>query len=262
MDSSDVLGSLAQTTTNFAISAVMLAVLTAIFLQALYELGLRAGLQRQWVSNWIKGRLLLIDTSLKDDPWSSLRAALLLDRLFFKKDPDQKNVHTEVGKLLAWLEGQGREKSLYSLSYQQLCGQIASLVHGEINGSADDELIGVFALEPKKGMYSKQAPGKEEKSPPMRKTRESKAARRERLLFLAEKGIDELQIYLGRLWRMAGYIFNLLFSFGLALFLWLLSTQFNPLVTGNTWLLLSVGAAGGLIAPIANTVLERLFSPR
>jgi hypothetical protein len=78
----------------------------------------------------------------------------------------------------------------------------------------------------------------------------------------ADKGVDDLQIYLGRLWRRNNYLLNILFSVGLTLFLSLLPTQFELRFTETTWVLLSVGAAGGLVAPIASNLLERLFYPR
>src|SRR5262245_25387044 len=142
MSSSEVLENLANTTTNFAIAAIMLAVLTAIFMQAAYEIGLRAYLQRTWVNNWIEQRLTY--------PTKKLWTSILLKRIrrLFFGSPKSKEVESQwdIETILTQLEGKGRESSIYSLNYQQLCGQIASSIQGEIVKPRTPELLKVFAL--------------------------------------------------------------------------------------------------------------------
>jgi hypothetical protein len=271
--SSSLLEGLANTTKNFAVAALLLAVLTAIFMQALYEIGLRGFLQRRWVRGWLEQRLMRREVEAYDPEVMKKVDVLISERQQRLKSQDRKSLDSDVGEtadgLLNYLEGRGEEKSIYSLNYQQLCGQIASRVQREIDEPNVPQLLLVFAADMSREEIKDLGTRK-------RATRSRKriqkadapqeigdsAALRDRVLFHAEKGVDDLQIKLGRLWRQNNYLLNLLFSLGLTLFLSLLSTQFQFRFTELSWVLLSVGGAGGLVAPIASNLLERIFYPR
>jgi hypothetical protein len=273
MISSQLLEDLANTTTNFAIAAILLAVLTAIFMQALYEIFLRGQLQRRWVRDWIRQRLMRRTRKDSDREFRKKTGGFLtwlqkwLDRLTLK--PSDPEASAKADEILDYLEGEGEEKSIYSLNYQQLCGQIASRVQREIEEPQETDLLLAFALDMtdeeienlrlKKDLpRTRRRTGKTESGEAM----DEMTSLRQRVLFHAEKGVDDLQIKLGRLWRENNYLLNLLFSIGLTLFLSLLATQFQFRFTEQSWVLLSVGGAGGLFAPIASNVLERVFYPR
>jgi hypothetical protein len=261
MNTSQILEELANTTRNFAIAAILLALLTAIFMQALYEIGLRASLQRRWVKNWVAGRLPKPEWAMKSSLPKEIR--WLLKRLGVELfDPKIRN---KAESLLKELEGTGRESTLYSLNYQQLCGQVAARIQSEIDQPRSPELLEVFALGMDPDELDMLHPMKSSMDDgEIKKPRSKKVPGevRDRASFYAETGVDNLQIYLGRLWRTNNYMLNLLVSIGLTTFLSLLATQFVLMFTEQTWVLLSVGGAGGLFAPIANNLLERVFYPR
>jgi hypothetical protein len=264
MNTSQILEELANTTRNFAIVAILLALLTAIFMQALYEIGLRASLQRRWVKNWVARRLLKPEWAEYEKESSLLmEIRQLLKRLGIEMvDPHARQ---KAGALLKDLEGKGRESTIYSLNYQQLCGQIAARIQSEIDQPRSPELLAVFALGMDPDELDKLNPMKSSMDDgEIKKPRSKKVPGevRDRASFYAETGVDNLQIYLGRLWRKNNYMLNLLVSIGLTTFLSLLATQFVLTFTEQTWVLLSVGGAGGLFAPIAGNLLERVFYPR
>jgi hypothetical protein len=174
-------------------------------------------------------------------------------------------MRTKASWLLEPLEGKGRESTIYSLNYQQLCGQIAAGIQSEIDQPSSPELLHVFALGMDPKQLEKLSPtkiGMNDGEAGATRKRKVPGELRERAVFYIEKSVDNLQIYLGRLWRRNNYLLNLLASIGLTLFLALLATQFVLRFTELTWVLLSVGGAGGLFAPIASNLLERIFYPR
>lgn len=87
--------SLADAAIAFGLASLVLAILAALILHGLYELGLRGVIQRSCVIRWLR----------------------------FKADPD----------LLAEAAGFSKLRPLFSMPYRQLCGQLAVALQDSVS---------------------------------------------------------------------------------------------------------------------------------
>ncbi|MEM0922775.1 MAG: hypothetical protein AAGI13_06990 [Pseudomonadota bacterium] len=93
---SEGLAQFASAGIDFAVATLILAVLSGILTQSLFDLGLRRVLQRWWVQAWVRLR---------------------------------------GGDLTSWREGT-RNGRIYALHYQRLCGQLSSYLQYELDTPA------------------------------------------------------------------------------------------------------------------------------
>ena len=216
------LESLAQTAINFSISAVILAGLTALFLQAIYDLKLRAWLQRGWVRDWSSKIFSLFQEDTKKDN-ATTEGAEKVSTTRKKQEETETSSVTVITAVLTDIFRQSEdEDSLFALRYQQFCGQLAVALQNELNRS---------------GVTAKQ---------------------RQALAVQLEKHVDDLQIYLSRRWRSNNYKLNFAASLVIILLLIWTDNQFRAPFGQTTWLLLFVGTAAGLLAPVVRNLLDRL----
>lgn len=191
---------------DFAVSALILAVLAASLTQSLYDLGLRRLFHGWWVRAWVKSR---------------------------------------GGNWTTWQEGT-RNGRLYTLRYQQLCGQISSFVQFEL----DDP--GNWLLLP--SMASKSSLDQLSTAPV-----EERDRYRQRVNAEAEDALDDLQTLLSLRSRIIYYLMCLLFSFTIVAVLTMTENQFTQ-IEGTEVSLVYIGLAAGLMGPIFRNLIERLLA--
>ncbi|MDJ0729959.1 MAG: hypothetical protein QNJ33_08200 [Crocosphaera sp.] len=154
------------------------ATLTAIVTETFYKLSVRYYVQKWLVKGWIK-----------------------------KRNRDN------CGSIMRYLQlctGSGDGSTLYSLPFQQLCGQIDNALRNQLE-SGDMRLIEIFAnnaaSEDLERLASKnlQRLSEEEHKDTM--------LAEERVAYYLERGLDDLQITLAKNWLKIDYIFSILISF-------------------------------------------------
>ncbi len=211
-----------------ASTILMQSILTAILTEAAYNLFIRSSVQRFWIKGWMKRRNL---TPIKQR------------MIVF-----QSSV------------GIGNGSNIYSLPYQQLCGQIANALRNQLE-SGESDLLEIFAdnvppenLERLKNQNFQNLSNEEQNDLSIIK---------EQVLNQAEKGLDDLQITLAKLWLRLDLYFSFLIAF---LILELLLTPANKSVfnwsdgSENEIIALLVSAISGFLAPtIRNLFVNILY---
>ena len=215
-----------KTTWNVAIAIVILSTLTAILTEAGYNFGIRSWVQRQRVKEWIKRR--------------------------------NRTNYRETMKSLQHWTGTGNGSSLYSLSYQQLCGQIANALRNQLEYGEGD-LLDIFAknadpkdLERLKNKNTQDLSEDEQKD---------LAMAQEQVFYYADRGLDDLQVTLAKFWIR----FDSIISVGISIIvLELLLTKPTTFLVGDsleeTILTFSVAIISGFLAPtIRNFLVNTIY---
>lgn len=236
MPAGTTLADLAKATWDFATATLILSTLTAVLVQALYDFSLRYYLQSYRIKMWIGGRL------------------------------------TNSTQTLERLSGT-KKGSLYSLPYRRLCGQIGNALRNELdyfdysskdskdskdNQDSKDNLLAIFANNAKDELEKIKSLSK---TPPEELTKEKAkelAIARELVAYQAERGLDELQITLGKFLRRAEYVISIFISMVLMAILILTPNSFQPEGWGGFILYLSVFLTSGFLAPTFRNLLEKL----
>ena len=255
------LESLAQAAQDFAIAALLLALVTALIVQALYDVGLRSRLQRGLVRRWVYNRLrwmahgapsvfdsLLASYKLSRPADASEKRAVGVRRLVEQLSP---RISTELeGKAAGG--GLQSVENLYSLPYRQLCGQFSRVVHSEVD-LLDSLLLRVFGVGPEGKdpfLSLTQAKEKNEQS--------TSAPARAQVLLWVERGLDDLQLYLGRWLTLAGYFISTAVPLGLVSALaYSISASTGDLIT-----VVMLSCVSALLSPIIRAALDRVAPSR
>ncbi len=213
-----------------ASTIVMQSTLTAILTEAGYNFGLRSWLQRLCVKGWIKRRI---------------------------KRRNSTSYQQTMSALQRWT-GTGDGSSLFSLPYQQLCGQIANALRNQLE-YGEGILLDIFAqdADPKDlDRLKNQNPQdlSQEKQNDL-------AIARDQVFYYADRGLDDLQITLAKFWIKVDYIFSVAISFILLEFL---LTPPTTLSVGTdrveTIFSISVSIISGFLAPtIRNFLLNIIY---
>ena len=171
---------LQETTWNVAITILMLSTLTAILTEAGYNFGIRSWVQRWRVKKWIKRR-------------------------------NRTNYQKTMKSLEHWTgTGTGTGSSLYSLSYQQLCGQIANALRNQLEYGEGD-LLDIFA----KNAHPEYLARLKNKNTQDLSEDEQKdlAMAQEQVFYYADRGLDDLQVTLAKFWIRFDSIVSVVISF-------------------------------------------------
>jgi hypothetical protein len=279
---------------NFALTALVVALFTMLFLQAVYGLGVRPAFQRWMVRSWLRRRL----EGLAAPPSAPAPAAAAAgtrsatepaDPVAARVDaapPSLLPVPTleEVEGELVNVAGAGRRSALYSLSHAQLCGQIAAAVQAELDAPGPRPLTRVFAAGARnedlaavdagsrRGTAGSSAGGEGVRPtvPPLVSTvegKEKEGAKDEdapfRVRFHAERGIDDLQSHLARAMQFGDYAFSLLVTLSLLAVLSTASVgdvqvdDSRPVGDDKFWVYLSVALAASLLVPVIRMLVDR-----
>ena len=188
MPGSTYLATLAEAARDLALVALILASLTAVLLRAAYELGVRAAVQHRWVDSWLNCRQKALDPSAAGD----------------------------VDEIRRHLDDIGAKQDVFALDYRQICGHVAGAIQAHLSfpkgestfltsfaARADDDDLDLLRAQ-RSGWADDQS-----------LESEMIAAARQRVAYHAEKGVDELQAYLGRSWARLTHDLALAASFGL-----------------------------------------------
>ncbi|MDJ0531250.1 MAG: hypothetical protein QNJ70_01930 [Xenococcaceae cyanobacterium MO_207.B15] len=217
----EIVEKLQKTTWNVAITIVILSTLTAILTEAAYNFGIRSWVQRQRVKEWIKRR-------------------------------NRTNYHKTMKSLQHWT-GTDNGSSLYSLSYQQLCGQIANALRNQLDYGEGD-LLDIFA----KNAHPEDLARLKNKNTQDLSEDEQKdlAMAQEQVFYYADRGLDDLQATLAKFWIRFDSIISIGISF---LVLELLLTQPTTPYVGDDHIeqifAFSVAIVSGFLAPIIRNFL-------
>ncbi|NES64709.1 MAG: hypothetical protein F6K24_05325 [Okeania sp. SIO2D1] len=220
-----------HTTWYVASTILMQSILTAIITEAIYNLLIRSSLQRLIIRQWMNGRNI---TPVKD-----------------KMTAFQRSV------------GMGNGSNIYSLPYQQLCGQITNALRNQVD-SGEGALLDIFArdvhpenLEKLKSKNAQDLSNEEQNNLAMIE---------EQLLNSADRGLDDLQITLAKWWLKVDYFFSILISF--ILLDRLLTVPTNFLIGENFQdydeliLIFSFCLISGFLAPTIRNFLLNILGKR
>lgn len=228
------LGSLGDAAYDFALTALVVAVFTMLFLQAVYGLGLRGWFQRRLFLSWLWRR---IETESKD----RRRTLWGLIKLWAwrARPPEVEDAEAQLLRLT----GAPSPGALFSLTHAQLCGQIAAALQAELDAPGEKPLARVFAqgVDPFDLMVAE-------------KEKESEAAFRVR--FQAERGLDALQTSLARGTQIAEYVAALAITLALAAVL-LPRPGADEEFGRVRSLYAAVAIAAALLVPVIRVLLER-----
>lgn len=223
MGAANTLSVIADSTVDFLTAVTALSVLTALLLQALREAGLRVPLHRWWIRDWLDWR-------------ADRRAAIL------HKDSNDlaKWAFAEIGTLGV---------RAMDLPHSQLCGQLSARAHAHISSKQITKLVELLEwIDPPLPQSSAEPD-----------TAIEAGARLTRV----EQGIDDLQLFLERRWRLFDYGAAALM---VATFVGLSTAWARS--TGATvdrvpfTLYVTISAAAAVLVPQVRPVLERLLRAR
>ena len=208
---------------------ILQSTLTAILTEATYNFGFRSWLQKLCVKRWIKRRIKRRNNT------SFQRTMLDLQR---------------------WT-GMVDGASLFSLPYQQLCGQIANALRNQLEYGEGD-LLDIFAqnADPKdlERLKNKNTQDLSEEE------QNDLAIAHDHVFYYTDRGLDDLQITLAEFWIKVDYISSITSSFILLEFL--LSPPNTPSVgtdTVETIFCISVSIVSGFLAPTIRNFLVNII---
>lgn len=230
----DNIANLSQEIYYFALSATILAALTGILMHVIYSFGIRYLLNKKLMRIWLKKKIHEIEVS---------------DEMLFNKEEKYMPHWQEVEKEIIKLAGSGNEKALYTLTFPQLCGQISGAIRAELEYSGRKLVLNVFAASASHEDMNALKENKKDDS-------DSVAEARERIMYYAERGVDELQVFLKQNWYRKDYIFSFCISYFTVLLLLVTSNRLELGFQQNI-LYLAVAAVVGLLAPIVQQLFEK-----
>ncbi|MGK7886598.1 MAG: hypothetical protein AB4057_18480 [Crocosphaera sp.] len=201
------------------------ATLTAIITETFYKLSIRYYLQKWLVKGWIQKR--------------------------------NRENHGAIMRHIQMCTGSEDGSTLYSLPFQQLCGRIDNALRNQLE-SGDMILIEVFAnnvaSEDFQKLASKSVPGLSEEEQKDIMLVEEKVA------YYLERGLDDLQITLGKNWLKIDYIFSICVSF--LILEWLLTPPTDPWMgedIDQNILNLFISLIAGFLAPTIREFFIKTF---
>jgi len=182
---------------DFASTVVILARVVAALELALYELGLRGYFQRRTVKDWFHHKYIYYITNYKTSTTDTLKNIR----------EDFEDLYT---RLLILTTG-GAPKILYSLHYQQLCGQISNAMQIELEYPKDSFLLPFLSI-PIDSKNIDILMGNEDDSVEY-------IDARQKVNYYIDRNIDELQVILSKSWYNIDYILSFVLSIIVALIL-------------------------------------------
>ncbi|NEP80746.1 MAG: hypothetical protein F6K39_22785 [Okeania sp. SIO3B3] len=217
-----------HTTWYVASTILMQSILTAILTEAAYNFGIRSWVQRLIIRQWMIGRNL---TPVKE-----------------KMTTFQRSV------------GMGNGSNIYSLPYQQLCGQITNALRNQVD-SGEGTLLDIFArdvhpenLEKLKNKNAQDLSNEEQND---------LAVIEEQVFNSADRGLDDLQITLAQWWLKVDYIFSIVIGFVLLQGLLTVPTTWSVANSiEERILVLAVSVISGSLAPTIRNFLLNILDKR
>lgn len=182
------LDALANASIDFAVTTLIVAALTALFLQATYEFGWRKTLNKRTTRSWLRHRM-------RSAGYKFPLSGGPKDTLILGEDDLLANI------------GIARESPIFSLPYTQLCAQISNSLQSAVDFEEQDVTVSVFAGL--RGENRDLGPEQE-------------------LIVRIERGVDELQSELARAWGRSGYLLSYFLTSFLLIVLVLAATGFEP----------------------------------
>jgi len=220
----DITKTLHDNTWHVASTILMQSILTAILAEAAYNFGLRSWLQRLSVKLWMKRRNI-----------TPIRQKMIVF---------QNSI------------GTGNGANIYSLPYQQLCGQIANALRNQLEHGEGD-LLDIFAdnvppenLERLKNQNTQNLSSQEQSDLSIIK---------EKLLNQVEIGLDDLQITLADFWLKVDYIFSVAIGFIILELLLTVPTDWSVGNDKNEIIFnISISIVSGFLAPTIRNLLVNI----
>lgn len=266
----------------FAVSVLILATIVAILVLACYEVGLRSYLNRVIFLKWLKVRKYKCLDILKRIPYEKKKDKLSIIKLI---SDDLKFDYININRIeqfILELTGSVVNKRIYSLSTQQLCGQIGGTTQSYLNASSFQfEYIILLMLlissnsKPDFDILLETASSNintlDDKLNPTLKEiiilpikNHIPIEIKRNLSFQIERSIDDLQATLNILLSRYGYIFSF---YATLLLMTLFSLEFINFKggvgdlggVGDFTLYCFVVIFTGLLSPIIRSILEKLL---
>jgi hypothetical protein len=247
---------LAATAWDFAVICIVLAVIVALAIQALYEIGFRAFLNREFVTSWLRRRRRSVARTLEE------------------QDMSGESLNSQFARELKFLSSSylvpalGRGASTYALRPNQLCGQIAAGARAAIDElpnfpNADEHDIDDFMRSAALLTLSTHRPRDAVALARLRGAASRKLDEEEKMSLLeaaeglsrrVDRGVDALQSYLTWAWARTDYFLALA---GAGLLLGLLITL--PKAQAPDTNTLAVAAVLAPVAALLTTPFRRVF---
>lgn len=255
----DALSTIAYGCAKLLLAVVVLAVLIALLVQALRDLGLRYLLQRNWVRSWLETRAKAYIKSKQSYEDKEPRDPTDKDKE--PRDPTDlaKSAEDEIRGLV-------RRASVFSLSPGQLCGQLSARIQSLLNDDRTTYLMRLFVFE----VSDDSGKGRDEEAPQSLSDKGSngqtprKDSDTMRRLDRIERAIDDLQLYLDQRWRIFDYFIGVFFAsvlMALSIF-WVQRTTGEVIRPTPLTLYAVVSIFASLLVPQVRPLIERLTRPR
>jgi len=145
-----------------------------------------------------------------------------------------------------------RRGSLFSLRYEQLCGQIATALQAAIPRYGSPLLLKLFGARGVDDALHQVADARAGEGG------DDGGEARRRIAFLVDRGVDELQAHLAKRWRWIDYLTALAVSEGMVLAL-AYTTGIVPRSI-EIWLYTSIAVMAALLSSLVRNWLERRAS--
>ena len=254
---SNTLSDLVDSATDFTVATLILAVLTAFFLQAAYEFGARRWINRYTTARWLQRRL---------------RFARSRDEKLWEKLIKLESKEIDVKRPFSWrnlLLGIGitPTSAILSLPYPQFCAQIGTSIQNAIDYSQAPTAILSFSLsayqDAKQSIEDVRVLFLDD-AKDVKKDESSESdghLARQRIAFRADRSIDELQSELARKWSLSSYLASFVVSIVLLLVLYYAPTPFSP-GKETLWFVETIIVASALLAPPIQSLIDRILHPR
>ena len=259
---------LASACVDLAVTTLIVASLTALFLQAIYEYGWRKSQNQDTTFDWLRRRLDALPDGLKPNAKSSSDGQVMTER--------------DIVEMI----GISEDSPIFALPFSHLCAQFSNSLQTAVDLRRSPEVLLVFSgvkdidtykafspwldRAPKEG----QATGDDTPETPQATTKslDGEASQvgsgetqdfetEQELLLLLERGVDDLQSELARAWGRSGYIGSFLLTSSLLVVLMLAATSFRPDFSAIL-LVAVIIVASTLLAPPIQRLLDRLFAAR
>ncbi len=243
------LQAIAESSVYFSVATLILAILTALMLQALYDFRLRRKINKVTIENWLSMRWVKTPEQLRN---------------FVAPSTSMKD-SSEV--LLANV-GIFSDSPIYDLLFPQLCAQISGSLQNAVNlARAPSTLLafaGISQAEVKNELSNPDELRESELSwvymlvRSRKPTTEKLDRDRQILMIRTDRGVDELQSELGRVWTKSGYKWSSMIVVFLLVVLLLGATDMKASLA-SFFIIVVMGAGAALLAPPLQRLIGRAF---
>jgi hypothetical protein len=269
------LQAIAEASVYFSIATLLLAVLTALLLQAFYDFWLRRSINKWAIYDWLTGR--------RNTTFANVEK--LLGRRLSKTSADANtpasptpSAMCEAMRKRSGLEeiGIAEDSALFDLPYPKLCAQISAALQSAIDLGRAPEVVLVFAGLQERELQTRResgAPAPEDDltwvdslmdqsaGRPREVSPDQRGRERQILAMRVERGVDDLQSELARGWVRSVYRWSFGISFFLLVIL-LVGARGVEASFASFIIIVAVVLAAALLAPPLQRLIGRAFATR